>query len=240
MKLKFVCMSHIGRVRRTNQDNYVVPNHACAEMFHDITEPIVNNSDDCGAVFAVFDGIGGLAKGEAASAVAANSMRQYVGGRKFQKDDYPELCRVMNGDVCRYMRRNKISSMGTTFSSLLFCGGEVTACNIGDSPMFLMNGTMKKISVDHTGGGSIKPALTQYIGVPTEEFVIEPYVQSFKVRSGDRFLICSDGLTDMVSGIDIMDILGEGDIKATAEALTKAALEGGGKDNVTLILIDAI
>lgn len=240
MKLKYVCMSNIGKLRRTNQDNFVVPNHECADTLHDTTEMIFGETEDNGAALAVFDGIGGLAKGEVASSLAAKSMKDFTEKKCMRKEDYNDLCLLMNEKICQYMKLHKISSMGTTFSSLLFRDREVTVCNIGDSPIFYVNsGSMKKLSLDHTGfGGSVKPGLTQYLGIPTEEFVIEPFIKSSKLQAGDRYLICSDGITDMVSRIDIMDILSEKNIERAASKLTDAALENGGRDNLTLILID--
>ena len=86
------------------------------------------------------------------------------------------------------------------------------ACNLGDSRIFLLRGNkLQKISVDHVAEGTIfkKPPLTQHIGIPTDEFRIDPYIVSLKIRKGDRFLICSDGLTDMLSFEDIEAFLVE-------------------------------
>lgn len=84
-----------------------------------------------------------------------------------------------------------------------------------------------------------KPYLTQFLGIDPEELRIEPFIQSGYYQAGDRYLLCSDGLTDMVD----QDVIGEVLIQHEypedcAENLKKLALENGGRDNITVIVID--
>ena len=92
--------------------------------------------------------------------------------------------------------------------------------------------------MDHTApftfGG--KPPLSQNLGIPPDELKIEPYVAKGQYYDGDVYLICSDGLTDMVSEEEIADTLSGRGILEAQKRLLNAALDNGGKDNITIIL----
>lgn len=81
-----------------------------------------------------------------------------------------------------------------------------------------------------------KPPLSQNLGIRPSELIIDPYAAGFEYHDGDVFLICSDGLTDMVSQDEIAAILRETDYEESANSLLKKAPENGGKDNITIIL----
>lgn len=84
-----------------------------------------------------------------------------------------------------------------------------------------------------------KPRLTQYIGLEPEEVLIEPSYASVKLQEGDRYLLCSDGLTDMLDSLSICSILkNSATVEQGAEMLMEAALEHGGRDNITIILVE--
>ena len=106
---------------------------------------------------------------------------------------------------------------------------------------------MEQISVDHndaeemarSGVTGRKAHLTQYLGVDPEEMLLEPHVRMETVAQGDRYLLCSDGLTDMVSEEAIRGILARAaEPKTCVQQLMQAALEGGGRDNITVMVID--
>ena len=108
---------------------------------------------------------------------------------------------------------------------------------------------MKTLSREHTHravyeriNGKSEPGkkfpLTQYLGIPEDEMLIEPHVYSGKLVPGDIFLLCSDGVTDMLSREEILKILLKADSPAEAvEALTEKAVEAGGKDNITAVCV---
>jgi protein phosphatase len=79
--------------------------------------------------------------------------------------------------------------------------------------------------------------LTQFVGIPKEEYLIEPSIKILNYAVGDRFLICSDGLTDMVTVDRIRQVLTEHRGEEAAQILLNEALENGGRDNVTFILL---
>ena len=152
----------------------------------------------------------------------------------------------MNNDVWKAAELKHVH-MGTTAAVLQFCKNGVYACNVGDSKIFrLHRDILLQISEDHTDAKFLaecgiynrKPQLSQYIGISPDEMIIEPYIAKYKLCLTDQYLICSDGLTDMVSDTEICSIMKEESLaKECAEQLVKTALKYGGKDNVTVIVV---
>lgn len=242
--VEFVCLCNKGYLRKTNQDNFLVDRHFLVADNDGLKEELsgllkVNNNP----LFAVFDGMGGACCGEKAAYISAETLYELDTENKLNSaNQIDEAFLIMNSNVCRYMQENRVSAMGSTCSMILFGNGEFSAHNLGDSPIFkFSNGRLTKLSVDHVAsecGSGQKPGLTQYLGVPEEEFVIEPYSKKDTFSIGDRFLICSDGLTDMVSNFEIGNILKTDNIKTSAQKLMETALENGGKDNITVVLCE--
>ena len=80
--------------------------------------------------------------------------------------------------------------------------------------------------------------MSQNLGIPPDQLLIEPYLSQGRYKNGDKYLICSDGLTDMLTLEEIKDTLANQHIKDTATRLVNTALKNGGKDNVTVILLE--
>ena len=241
MKYKIICKgaSHIGKHRGINQDNYIldkkildspksmgcIPAHGTATF-------------DYPFVAGVFDGMGGEERGEVASFLAAQRAANIVVSEK-PVDDLLRFCRVVNEDICQFTEINGLVAMGTTAAMLLFGPKDIALCNIGDSKIFrIADEKIEQISVDHYAVAAYgnKPPLSQNLGIPSNEIVIEPYVARGRYKNGDIYLLCSDGLTDMVSQDQIKEIVLGAPIEEAVEALVKAALEAGGKDNITVVL----
>ena len=223
-----------------NQDNYV-----CSGSFRNLaTEPTesyrsgVLYSEEP-SVIGVFDGMGGEERGEVASLIAAETAAASKIGDDPAKD-LSSICFAANEKVCRFMKENSLSCSGTTAAMMAFTKKEIYLCNIGDSKIFMLNRKrLQQISFDHVAAGVFgnKPPLSQNIGIPPEELIIEPYLSKGYYKIGDVFLISSDGLTDMVTNERIEEILNEHDnIETAAKKLLEEALENGGKDNTTIIL----
>lgn len=238
-KIYYSCLSHIGKVRRINQDNFI-----CDKCY------IKNDNDTkvfslCGAknckealIFGVFDGMGGEQCGEIASYIAAKAAADIVIGQE-PVEDLSKFCYKVNNDICDYATLHDVLAMGTTAAMLAFASQKVVLCNIGDSKIFrFCNGVLEQISMDHIAVSAfgMKPPLSQNLGIPPDEFVIEPYLSYGPYNDGDVYLICSDGLTDMVSTEEINEILILKPIEDAITLLLDKALENGGKDNITIIL----
>ncbi len=269
-EIPYFCISHIGRCRQMNQDNFV-----CDESYGELggegtyapsrnaarasapdtavlTEPRVLSGSlcsECPALLGIFDGLGGEECGEVASFMAAKE------ASSFPLNGDPEqmlltLCQRTNARICWFAERNGLQTTGTTAAMLSFGPKEMALCNIGDSKLFCYsNRGLEQLSVDHLCAVPYgrKAPLSQYLGIPPAEMLIEPYTARLSYRIGDRYLICSDGLTDMVPREEIAGILEEtgsvtpcGDAASALEAasrkLLERALAHGGKDNITIIL----
>ena len=140
--------------------------------------------------------------------------------------------------------------MGSTLAALFWCGNKLWVCNIGDSRVFGLHGRhLLQLSVDHTdeaflrerGITNRKPYLTQYLGMDPNEILLVPAIRNYRAAAGDRFLVCSDGVTDMLSAQEIETILRQEKTPENAAArLVQAALDNGGKDNITAIVCDIL
>lgn len=250
LRLTASARSHIGKVRSKNEDNLCMNDQILPENKEN--ECILTHRSRTTGFFGVFDGMGGYAAGERASFVMAQLAQQICGEKVYEPvQRLLKLCDDANLAVCQQMRDYDGSRMGTTASMLYFQKRTFTLCNIGDSPIFLYrNGRLTQIHQEHTERATYeavtgRPAdpkkkfrLTQNIGMFPDEIVIEPYCVQGKVLPGDIFLICSDGITDMVQPPQIIEVLRT---QSTADAITKElvtlALDAGGKDNATVICV---
>ena len=148
--------------------------------------------------------------------------------------------------------------MGSTLAALYIDEGKILCCNIGDSRCYrLRGGRLEPLSTDHNKAGRMvemgvltpeqaarhpsRHELTQHLGIFEEEMIIQPAFHGPEaLQQGDIFLLCSDGLTDMVSEADITTCLsGDSSPEEKAEKLISMALAGGGKDNVTVLVVQA-
>ena len=162
--------------------------------------------------------------------------------KKELKEVIERLSKKMNQAVCRYGTEHHIWSMGSTMAMLLFTPESMFACNLGDSRIYFMDGgKLQQISTDHVFGGTAvgKAPLTQYLGLPEELQRLEPSVTEIEHKEGYRYLLCSDGVTDMLSDSEIEAILSQDmEIPEIVNDLLKNALQKGGRDNVTIVLCE--
>ena len=238
-KIHYSCLSHIGNIRSMNQDNFI-----CDGRYMDMGDMPIE-FPLCGtktskeiSVFGVFDGMGGEECGEIASYIASKAASSIVIGKEATAD-LSQFCQKANNDICDYATLHEVSSMGTTAAILAFTEKEVVLCNIGDSKIFrLCNGTLEQISMDHVAVAAfgVKPPLSQNLGIPPNELVIDPYLARGPYNDGDIYMICSDGLTDMVSVDEITEVLISKPSEEAITLLLEKALANGGKDNITIIL----
>lgn len=238
-KIHYACLSHIGKVRSINQDNFICDGHCMKIGDTSVTAPICGKKKTKHLpLFGIFDGMGGEECGEIAAYIASQTASVLkIGEEAFA--DLSAFCQQANTAICNYAAEHEISAMGTTAALLAFTKEEVVLCNIGDSKIFrLRDGILKQISKDHIAVSAfgVKPPLLQNLGIPPEELVIEPYLARGSYNNGDIYLICSDGLTDMVSVDEITNVLVSKPIKKAIKLLLDRALENGGKDNTTIIL----
>lgn len=250
------CVCLKGNIREKNEDNfyfageYLEPDDDGSEEPLSKTIKLMEDHKN-GHLFAVFDGMGGGQHGEIASYEAARCTSEYILPHCGNQDEDPDaslddLCKTINDRVYAVGEKARASVMGTTVAALYFRGNKVWSCNVGDSRCYrLRDGVLEKISEDHVEELYIvdmvrikrKPGLIQYLGMDPEEVLIEPAISCSNLQRGDTYLICSDGLTDMLTEADIASILKDaGDAEEATTGLVSMALGNGGKDNITVIV----
>lgn len=250
-QLQSACACSIGRIRANNEDNFLFDGKCLESDNRGLKKPIFFEKHVSGSAvcLAVFDGMGGEEFGEIAAFTAAQTLKE----SQVRLSDYvipekrflTESCLSMNRAVYDKAQELGTSHMGTTAAILLFSGHEVYSCNLGDSKAFrLRGGEFMQLTQDHNDADYLqekgidrRPLLTQYLGIDPEEMQIEPYIAKGTVFLGDQYLICSDGLTDMLSNIEICAVMSTAEsAEACADELVKQALGKGGKDNITVIV----
>lgn len=231
------CISHVGLHRKNNQDNFVCDHQFMHEEWKAEAFPLncaVQVRKPC--IIGLFDGMGGEECGEIASRIAAETASEY--SIKNPEDDLRDLCLVANQRICQYATSNGIGSMGTTAAMLVFDKQDITLCNIGDSKILRCSEEgLEQISVDHIVpiDYGTKPPLSQNLGIPPEEMMIEPYISKGYYRDGDLYILCSDGLTDMITPDEMIQIIANSNDQNLTRNLVNCALKNGGRDNVTII-----
>jgi len=220
-----------GRVRRVNEDSYLV------------LPPL----------FAVADGMGGHDAGEVASAVAIDVLTRYARGGPLSADAVLAALDDANREV---IGRDEAHRMGTTVTGLASlvtpAGSQLMVFNVGDSRVYRLAGDQfGQLTVDHSEvqelvlAGAITPEqarthprrniVTRALG---SDFVVRPDHWLLPPLAGDRYLVCSDGLTGELTDEEIVPLLLAGDPQQAADALVAAADEAGGHDNTTVIVVD--
>lgn len=251
--LEAACGSNVGKIRQNNEDNLYFDGETLT-LEHDGSVAFRHGTfGKLPVCFGVFDGMGGVEDGQVASFLAARSFAADCGGldagQPLTEAFFENAVTRMNESVCveADVRGNH---MGTTAVMAGFSGNRVYICSVGDSRAYrLRGGRLTQISVDHVeklppapaNMRRRKPRLTQCIGIPADELRLEPFLFSDSPKKGDVYLLCSDGLTDLVPDFELRLLLtGKGDVRTKAEILINRALAVGGRDNITLVLIQVL
>jgi protein phosphatase len=202
--------------------------------------------------------MGGHLAGEIASSIAVAITKEYV--KQHKDGDYESFEAVLqtaveaaNSAIYEKAAENmNLSGMGTTVSMIFLDGGKVYWAHVGDSRIYLMRGgALRQITKDHSlverllDSGSIteeearvhprRNVLTRAVGV-SKEIAVDTGAEEAKI--GDRWLLCTDGLTNMVPDEKIKEIIIKESCDEALDALFAAALKSGGLDNITAVLVD--
>ena len=213
-------------------------------------------------LIAVADGMGGHAAGEVASSLAVKTLVQSA--QVFTHPDIDEesaddlyLQAIQEADLSlksAVEENPALSGMGTTLTSLLLRGSSVALLHIGDSRAYRLRGSsFEQLSVDHTviqellNQGAISesdiathPQISVLTQVLMGEGNIEVSLPVIDVKVGDRFLVCSDGLSSVLTEKEIKALLKGKDRDAAVAALVDATYINGAPDNVTLVIGDIV
>lgn len=238
--MKFFGYSDRGLVRRENEDSFFVP-----------------EENDEHKLFLIADGIGGESHGKLASMMAVDNIVKYFieNNIKDYKEFLADAIKNANDNVRKFASgRAEFERMGTTLVAALIKEDEVIISNAGDSRCYMIrNGIISQLTVDNSyvqyllqkGAISTEEAqnhpqknlITKAIGL---EDNIDVDTDSTKLYPNDILLLCTDGLTSMLSDEEILHIILEkkGNIQEATEYLVNVAKEKGGTDNITAILVE--
>jgi PPM family protein phosphatase len=222
--------SDVGRQRSTNEDSLVM-----APPF-----------------FAVADGMGGAKAGEVASGLAVKVFEEEEESKEPAEAQLSRILQEANRRIFELSSGDESRrGMGTTLTAAKLADGDVSLAHVGDSRAYrLRDGALEQITKDHSlvaeleRSGQISPEAAEHHpqrSIITRALGPEPDVEvdTYTVpgRPGDVFLLCSDGLTGMVSDEEVASILrGADSLAAAADELVRAANQSGGKDNITVVL----
>lgn len=235
--IRYACGSNVGKIRNVNEDNLVYQGRYLRENTSSFSTQGVFTSSKTGVV-GVFDGIGGEELGEIASGLAAKEAASMLQIRN-PVEQLQDVCFRANAKICQYAAEHSVYAMGTTAAMLAFSADAIGLCNIGDSKIFHLSGDQfRQISVDHYAATVYgkKPPLSQNLGIPETECIIDPYLAKGVYSHGDLYLLCSDGLTDMVTQDLIKEIIMDTPFEEVVDELIQTALDAGGRDNITIVL----
>jgi serine/threonine protein phosphatase PrpC len=249
MQVKAYGLTHVGRQRQHNEDNFLV--------------------EDDAHLFLVADGMGGHAAGEIASRIAVDSIIEFILHTKEDDGTWPHAydehykrstnrlmaaVRMANTRVLEAMRKDaRLRGMGTTVVACLQDDDTMSVAHVGDSRAYLIREkNISRITNDHSWvfeqvqAGMLTEAeaekhplrnvITRALGGALQ---VSPDASEIDCKPGDVYLLCSDGLTGMVPEEEILRLVTEndGDLETTAQRLIDTANERGGLDNVTAVLV---
>ena len=249
MKIETCYVCHPGKRRTCNQDNLYYQGKVLAKD-HQRDRQVFPSKWDTGKLlcFGVFDGMGGEQYGEFASYLAANIAKEILNSQteeRIPSDLLYEICKKANKAIYKKTVELEAERIGTTAAVVMIRYDTIWCCNIVDSKIFRLRGDeFAQLSMDHvatyTEDLDRKPGLTAHLGMGPTEIFPNPYIINETIMPGDRYLICSDGITDMVSHADIQMIISGSRTGKSVKSLLKLALDQGGLDNATMVLIKVI
>jgi PPM family protein phosphatase len=202
-------------------------------------------------VFAVADGMGGAQAGEVASRIAAGAFEGRDEGEGPAEGQLAEIAQEANHEIHKLAQEDSSrAGMGTTLTAAMLSDDEVALGHVGDSRAYVLrDGELRRLTKDHSLVEELRRQgrLTEeqaeehpQRSIITRALGPEPKVDvdtmTFPARDGDVFLLCSDGLTTMVSDEQITEILaGSKNLRSAVNGLVDAANQGGGRDNITAV-----
>ncbi|MFR8927603.1 Stp1/IreP family PP2C-type Ser/Thr phosphatase [Peptoniphilus senegalensis] len=235
--MKVVSATNVGNYRKNNEDFY-----------------FVNESKK---LYILADGMGGHLAGERASKMATDIIASdFEKSKEIESiEDAIEILsssiRDANREIFKSSEENEdYRGMGTTVSAGVILGDVLVYSNVGDSRIYKINRDMEQITIDDSFVNYLieigeiteeeakvhpkKNVLTKAMGTTAD---LDVSVNTLKMEKGDIFLFCSDGLTNMVSDEEIFKVIKENSPEDARDKLIALALENGGMDNITFILV---
>jgi protein phosphatase len=266
-RIEYSAVSDVGSIRRNNEDHYLICRLCKSLQVLDTNLAEETNDQTCerdGYLLLVADGMGGVAAGEHASAAAVRWVKRHLMDTAkwfYSLNDPDEHVRIrmlreslegLDRELIEAARRDpSLAGMGTTLTAAGIVDGAAFVAHVGDSRLYLLRDRqLEQLTQDHTvaqklvDAGVLKPEevrthrsrhiLTNSLGGSPG---VRGEIVNFRLSDGDRLLLCTDGLSDMVHDEEITAILLAQALPGEAcRALRDAALREGGHDNITVIV----
>jgi len=250
MHIKYAAQSKVGVKRTNNEDSYNV----------ELSGPKDGPSGNVSMMFAVADGMGGHPCGEVASMMACEALDGFFEAQDERSVKEIESALVkrfyfIDAQIKQYTKKTSVClQMGTTLSVCVIMGEKAVIAHVGDTRIYcLRDGNLTLLTTDHTfvqdmvdrgllaadkvGSAPHRNVLTQVVG--TEELLENIYTQVLDIVPGDRFLLSTDGLHDMVSFQDIeLMMRGGRDSEETSLQLLSKAIVNSAQDDITILVVD--
>lgn len=236
LRLETAGLSDIGRKRGNNEDAFLV--------------------DDGHGLYIVADGMGGHLAGEVASAIVVDSMKAAAcgpGGPLPAEARLLGWIRQANKSVYqRSLSDEQYRGMGSTVAALYVDGDHAVAANVGDSPVYLVRSSrIEMLSAMHTVAAERTALYPQGLGLPVHfhhmltravgiDADVEPYILETDCRTGDAFILCSDGLSNALQPEELSAIVRRCGADEACARLVELANARGGDDNITVIVIKVL
>ena len=229
--MKWVSRTHVGNVRPTNQDMIIIGQ----------------------SLYGVADGMGGHLAGDIASRMTGELLCAALSGLEPRTDTLAQCISDVNAKVYERQKSDEtLHGMGTTLTVLWEGGESVYLAHIGDSRAYLRrNGEFRQISDDHSvvaemmreglltekeaASHPYRHMITRAVGTDPE---VTADIRELDKQPGDRWLICSDGLSGCVAAKDMADALTGLSLQEAADHLLELALANGGQDNITVVITE--
>jgi len=257
-----------GAVRETNEDQFLITelSKAMRVVQTSLPEPTLQVADERAHLFLVADGMGGHNAGERASAIAVAAIEHFTlntfrwffntddGGAQKVLEQFQAAVGLADAQILEEADGHpELAGMGTTVTMAFHLGTQVCLVHAGDSRAYLSRGgELHQLTQDHTlvaelvregtvrqdevASHPLRHVITNVVGGPSVGVKVE--ARAFAVGAGDRLLLCSDGLTEMVTHEEIAATLGaEAAPEAAARRLLMQALAAGGRDNITVLVV---
>lgn len=258
-------MTHVGRVRKNNEDAFLALTIDASgiRLLGKEGEAALNGAD---YLFAVSDGMGGANSGEFASRIAVDNITRILpasfrlGALNLEsgcQDFLLELMHAIHAEMLRLGRAyEECRGMGATLSLCWVRPDRVWFAHVGDSRLYYLpvDGGMNQITHDHTHVGWLqrqgklnerearnhprRNALSQALGAGQQ--FLDPQVGVVRYQSGDKLLLCTDGVTDGLWNRQIEELLREPGEASHAPHLVQAAVENSGRDNCTALVMEFV
>jgi serine/threonine protein phosphatase PrpC len=233
--VEVAAVSHRGRVRAGNEDSITV-----AGWVSDVEMSAPRRSRHAlseSPLFAIADGMGGHAGGEIASRYAVKRLaEQACEGAA----DIAIRLAAINAELYQTMRADRsLLGMGTTVAGLLLSATRAIWFNVGDSRVYRQRGArLEQLSIDDVPPGPRSGLITQTLGGSRAFLPIAPHIGEHELVLPSRWLVCSDGLTDMLGDAELERAMAASDEDAL-RAMFAAAMQAGGADNISIMLVRA-